>query len=543
MRQAGLALGPRHVLDPLHRIAHQFGDRDRGIGHLVDERGVGAVLQQPAHQVGQQGLVRAHRRVDAARPAQSAFGLGADHLLVQRLAHAVQALELVLPRRVALGTGHVVDRGQRVRVVGGELRVRRVGRIQQLARAGQVRQVGVRLARVHRVVSLPVDLGPLDLGIPVRALDQPHHQTPAAAPGQVDDEVGHLQAALLVGLDHESESVPSRQLRLERQPLQQVQRQLQPVGLLGVDVEADVVAAGQRAQAQQDRVQLAHHAVGLRAHVARMQRRQLHRQARPLDDPLPGGRLADRVDRGLVVAQVALRVLRRHRRFAQHVERMAESLRLPRPRVGERLFDRLAGDELLAHHPHRHVDALADHGLAAGRDQARRGRRQPGLAVGGNQFAREQQAPGGGIDEQRPAAPQVRVPLALRDLVADQRVARRRVGDAQQGLGQAHQGDALLRRERVFLQKALHQAGAPGRRRTQPQARGQRLRQALGARGDIVRQARQRQQGGHRLGLWPPGRGGDGAPQRRRGERARGGEVPEQAGGAGGEGVHRVDAS
>jgi hypothetical protein len=36
----------------------------------------------------------------------------------------------------------------------------------------------------------------------------------------------------------------------------------------------------------------------------------------------------------------------------------------------QRLVDGLAGDELLAHHPHRHVDAAADHRLAAARDQA-----------------------------------------------------------------------------------------------------------------------------------------------------------------------------
>jgi hypothetical protein len=41
-----------------------------GVGDAVDEGGVGAVLQQAAHQVGQQRLVRADRRVDAAGPAQ-----------------------------------------------------------------------------------------------------------------------------------------------------------------------------------------------------------------------------------------------------------------------------------------------------------------------------------------------------------------------------------------------------------------------------------------------------------------------------------------
>jgi hypothetical protein len=72
-------------------------ERNRRVGDAVHERGVGAVLQQAPHQVGQQRLVRAHRRVDAARPPQLALAHRAHHLLVQRLAHAVQALELVLP--------------------------------------------------------------------------------------------------------------------------------------------------------------------------------------------------------------------------------------------------------------------------------------------------------------------------------------------------------------------------------------------------------------------------------------------------------------
>ena len=59
------------------------------VGDLVHEGGVGAVLEQPAHQIGQQVGMRADRRIDAAARA---FGLA--HRLVQRLAHAVQALEL-----------------------------------------------------------------------------------------------------------------------------------------------------------------------------------------------------------------------------------------------------------------------------------------------------------------------------------------------------------------------------------------------------------------------------------------------------------------
>ena len=204
--------------------------------------------------------MRADRRVDAAGPVEL---VRADDLLVQRLAHAVQALELVLAG-VKSAPAMCVDGRQRVRVVGGELREDRVGRRQQLAGAGEVGDVGVDLAGEDRIAVQAVDLGALDLAVPVGALDQPHHQPVAAAPRQVDQPVDHERAALLVGLHHEADAVPAGQLRLEAQLLEQVERELQPVGFLGVDVEADVVAAWPAAPAPcSARQQLGHHALAL----------------------------------------------------------------------------------------------------------------------------------------------------------------------------------------------------------------------------------------------------------------------------------------
>ena len=59
-RRQGVDLGDRIGDDHL-------GGR-RFVDDAVDEGGVGAVLEQPAHQVRQQVLVLAHRRIDAARP-------------------------------------------------------------------------------------------------------------------------------------------------------------------------------------------------------------------------------------------------------------------------------------------------------------------------------------------------------------------------------------------------------------------------------------------------------------------------------------------
>ncbi len=95
------------------------------IDDAVDEGGVGAVLQQAPHQIGQQVLVAADRRIDAAGDAHRR---PRDDLLVERLAHAVQALELAACRAPPLAAGHLDHRARAVRVVGGELRGRRLAR-------------------------------------------------------------------------------------------------------------------------------------------------------------------------------------------------------------------------------------------------------------------------------------------------------------------------------------------------------------------------------------------------------------------------------
>ncbi len=53
----------------------------------------------------------------------------------------------------------------------------------------------------------------------------------------------------------------------------------------------------------------------------------------------------------------------------------------------------------------------------------------------------------------------MRLPVAVGDLVADQRVARRGVGNAQQRFGEAHQRHAFLARKRVFVHQTFD-AGA-----------------------------------------------------------------------------------
>ena len=508
--QAVLAFRARHALQGLHRVFDQRFQRHGRVGNAVHKRGVGAVFQQPAHQVGEQRLVRAHGGVDAAGPAEAGH-----HLFVQRLAHAVQALEFILARPVGGGPGHLVNGRDGVRIVRGELREDFGRRFQQLARAGQVGDIGMRLARVDRIAVLAVHLGALDLAVPVRALDQAHHEPVAAAPGQIDQEVDHGRAALLIGLDHKAYAVPARERGLEAQALEQIERQLEPVGFLGIDVEPYVVLPGLHGQRQHARVELLQHARVLRAAVARVQRRQLDRDARAGLHARAGRGLAYGVYGLLVVGKVAPGIAFGQRGFAQHVVRVAKAPGLEAPGMLQGRANRLAGNELLAHHAHRHVDTLAYQRLAALADDASQRAGQAGLAVRGDQPAREQQAPGGGIDKQRGAAAQVLAPVAVGNLVAYQRVARGGIGNAQQCLGQAHQCHALLRRQRIFLQQALHHARAAAGALALAQSARQLQRQHVGALRVVVARAREFQQGRHHgLGFGPARRGRDGVAQR-----------------------------
>ena len=368
MGQTQAAFTGGHLLDLLYRILHQILQGDAVVRDAVDEGGVGPVLQQAAHQVGEQGLVAADRRIDAAGATQLAVGDLADHLFVERLTHAVQALELVLARVVVL-TRQLVDGRQGVGVVGGKLGIDGLGHRQQLAGAGEIGDIRVGLAGIDGVTLQAVLLGALDLAVPVGALHQPDHQAVTAALGEIDDVVDHIGAALLIGLDDEADAVPVRERRVEAELFQQVEGDLQPIGLLGVDVDADVVLLGELGQPQQCGIELLHDAIVLGAAVARVQGGEFDGDARALIDAAAMGGLADGVDGLLVGGEITLGVFFRQCRFPQHVVGVAETPVFHGARVRQRLGYGLAGDELLPHQAHRHVHTLADQRLAALADQ------------------------------------------------------------------------------------------------------------------------------------------------------------------------------
>ena len=385
----------------------------------------------------------ADRGVNTTRAVEFAIGDLTGDLLVQRLAHAVQALEFVLPRIIVL-SGQLINCRQGMGVMGCELRVDQVRHRQQLFRAGQIGDVGVDLAGIDRIAFEAVHLRAFDFAVPVGAFYQTNHQATAAAGGEVDQVVNHERAAFLVGLNDKANPVPARQLRLKAEFFQQIERDLQAIGLFGVNVDTDIVLARQQGQRFQARVKLFHRAVVLGAAVARVQRGELNRNARSFINAPSVGGFADGVDRLLVGDHIGLGIVGGQRRFAQHIVGVAEAFVFQLAGVGQRFGDGFAGDELLAHQAHRHIDAFTNQRLAALADNAVQRTRQAGFVMGRDQLAGKQQPPGGGVDEQRRAAADMRLPVAVADFVADQGVAGGFVRNAQQRFRQAHQRHALL---------------------------------------------------------------------------------------------------
>ncbi len=245
-----------------------------------------------------------------------------------------------------------------------ELGIDRVGCSQHRLRAGEIRHVGVHLAREHGVVGQPLDLRALDLAIPVRSFDQPHHEPALAALCEIDQPVDHGASSLLIRLHDEAESVPSGESRIAGKPLEQVEREIEPIGLLGVDIEPDVPRSREVCELAESRQQLGEHAVALRTRVARVQGRELDGYARPIVDSLVARRVTDRVDRIPVGDEIALGIVRGERGLAQHVVGKPIAASLALTGVGDGFGDGASGDELLAKQPHRQVDTLADQRLA-----------------------------------------------------------------------------------------------------------------------------------------------------------------------------------
>ena len=95
--------------------------RNRAVGDLMDERSICAVLKQTPDEVSQQVPKLANRCIDAHAHVR----LIGKQSVVQRIAHAVQTLELVAPAACASGKfpRELENRCDGQRIVSSELRV------------------------------------------------------------------------------------------------------------------------------------------------------------------------------------------------------------------------------------------------------------------------------------------------------------------------------------------------------------------------------------------------------------------------------------
>ncbi|TLD45900.1 MAG: hypothetical protein FAZ92_01836 [Accumulibacter sp.] len=440
----------------LDRVGNQRVDRQIGVGDAIDERRVGAVFEQSANQVREQVLMAADRRVDAAGASPSVV---ADDLVVEFLAHAVQAL--ILPLVAAAGADRQFGDGrQGVGVVRRKRRVERLRIGEQAARTGEVREVARNLAREHRVVDEPALLRQLDLGVPIGSLAQAHHQPPPAAVGEVGEPVEQRQGAFLVGLDGQPEAVPAGQFGVQRQRLDEVERDLETIGFLGVDREADVARPGAHREFLDCRQEFVAHPLLVRHLVTRVQCRQLDRDRWRLEGRAASGGVADGGDRVAVRFEVAQGVGAAARRLAQHVVGMAVTGLLGVVRALDRFVDVAPHDELAAEDAHGGDHRLPDDRFAGARDQPlQRAAEIAVLVVEIDDAAGQHQRPGASVDEGAVRGAESLFPFGVADLVADQSIDGRRVGNPQQRLGETHEDDALARREVVGGEEGVDAAG------------------------------------------------------------------------------------
>ncbi len=240
------------VADDSLRALQDGRHRHAGIGRRVDERRIGAVLQQAADQIGEQVAMAADRCINTA----SRLGLGPQQGLVERFAHAIEPLELVA-RDPAGGLDGARD-GQGI--VGRELRIDPRPRGKQLVDADHVAEIGHRLAREHRVIGEAAFLGALDLGIPIGALHQAHHEMAAVRAGSLDRPVDHRRRSLLIRLHRKPEAVPPRKRRISESMTDDIEGELEPIRLFGINGEIEVMGLCGPRQLDHARGKLSHHA-------------------------------------------------------------------------------------------------------------------------------------------------------------------------------------------------------------------------------------------------------------------------------------------
>ena len=422
-----------------HRIGKQHVFADILIRQLMDETAICAIFQQTPDQIGQQILMPANRRIDAAMIARTL-----DKPFKQSFAHAVQALKFEIARLPCPPD----NRCDRQRIMRRESRADIFG-CQQIARACQIRHIGRRLAREDRIVGEPTFLCVLNLGIPIRALDQadlhdaPRCRTQAIGPG--DDSA----RAFGIRLDRHAKAVPTAKRWIARNALNNVEAHFQSRGFFGVNGQLHARRRRLYRQPSQHIGKFGHAARGLRGFIPGVECGQLNRNAMAACCIF-----AHRRNCILIGRKIARGVIICSRTFAQHIKACGKPAIFARVHALHRLFDIAAHDKDLPHHPHRSTNGLADKGLARARDQTLKA---AAFVFAQYRFAKHQ-PPCCAVDQDARRLPLMRAPIGIGQLVSNQQVGGVGIGHAQERLGKREQGCAFLAAQTVFLQKPVHPA-------------------------------------------------------------------------------------
>ncbi|MEZ5597589.1 MAG: hypothetical protein R3E84_14580 [Pseudomonadales bacterium] len=298
-----------------------------------------------------------------------------------------------------------------------------------------------------------------DFRVPVGSLDQSHHQATLVIARAIAQPVDKRQGASAIGLNDDAKPIPRFQRWLSQQGIQNVQRQILPIHLLGVDVQANAGVRRQFGQGTDARQEGNGQVLSLQRLVARTQCGELdgytgtpvHRSA-----AVPAQR-----HNGVRVRQlVAARIIRGPRRFAQHVvgERVASSLFVTGARQG--FLDRLAHYELSAHFTHGLHDGKAHDRFADAPKQGTQRATDTVCVARVQHAAGQHQRPGGSIHEKRFRVAFVCVPVCADQRGGNELIHRAWIRYAQQRFRQAHECYALVGGQAVLGKERLHDGGA-----------------------------------------------------------------------------------
>ena len=350
-------------------------------GHRVEEILLRGVFLQTAHQVAH-GDVEAVG-VDDGGVQDQTPDVFLNHLLLHRR-HALQHLGVDLLFD-APGAGKFDGRGHGEQIVAGDAHAEGIGDVgaQRPIEQAQVVGVGLRLRRVRRAHPAVQIRGDGFHG-QVRALDQADLDRGAAAGdallGEVDEPVQRRHRIRQVRLEDDA-GLEAEELVLGQDPLEYLQRQVEVVVLLHVQVDERRVGALRLPRRvggdAVERAQRLHQALDAAVEVPGV---ELGDDAGGLDRHVVDQRVSQQRHR---VVQAALRLLRTEHRLAEEIE---IELAVARTGVAEQLVQGLAvGVE------HQVADELP-HALARdGHDQPRELRRHDAAELHGGAVHRGQE--------------------------------------------------------------------------------------------------------------------------------------------------------